>query len=526
MVSTKGTRGLFQPLETGPLTFLQFGAQVAVVSVVQAMTQAQVHCVLLLNEVGRITGIFTDRDLLRVCGDGQDLSELPIAQLMTPQVVTITATAAAEPVQVLQVFQRFPINYLPVIAENGEILRVMTRAEAQQQGQPIARLRLQSIQSVLTPQTLPIQSGQTLQQVAKLLSHHHHHYAIVVDETGGAGQSATPIGVVTQSDILQARGLRHDLAQMTVEEVMSAPPRLIATTATLWEAAMLMQRYFIRQLVVVDEQGYLAGMVSLENILRLLDPLDLWQALSSCQQRSTEQAITIESLEYQQKHQTIELQRLQQELFKAQQEIERQAYIDPLTQIANRRQFDQLLAQEWQRLRREKQPIAVILADVDYFQEYNDHFGYPLGDRALQQIAAALSGVIPRSTDWVARYGGDEFVFLLPYTELVGVQRVIERSQQALRQLALRSHSANDGNYVTLSFGGATCMPNFGDTFADLLTGAERALYKAKQEGRDRGRIGIRTEHARQPKFQLVDAMSNCQTASIQIDPGSANSDR
>jgi diguanylate cyclase (GGDEF)-like protein len=497
---------IFQAIEPTALSFLTFAPQAMVGDVIARMAMARVNCALVLNSAGQVTGLLSQADLIRVSADGHDLATTPIGTVITPGIVCITATEAIDPVRVLEVFQRFPIEYLPILSDDGDVIRVINAAEAQQQGQPIARLRLQTVQQVLNPQILQANAQQTLQQIAQLFSRHNQRCAAIVATDSSdtiSIQPATPIGVITRSDLIQAQRLGWDFAHTTVEQAMSDPPRLIGLENNLWEAYELMQQYLVEQLIVVNQQGNLVGSISRDRLLHCLDAMDLWQTLSALQSQHTEQTLALEAAHYQQKHQAFEQQRLQQELWQTQQELARLVQLDPLTQIANRRHFDQLLAQEWQRLRREQLPLAVILADIDYFQEYNQHFGSPTGDRTLQQLTAVFSNSIPRSSDWVARYDGDAFAFLLPYTEVDGAQQLVQRLHQAIAALAIRHPASSCSNYVTLSFGIATCLPSRGDSFAELLTATDRALYRAKQEGRNCCRVATRTENTQSPKFQI-----------------------
>lgn len=240
-------------------------------------------------------------------------------------------------------------------------------------------------------------------------------------------------------------------------------------------------------------------------MMRLLDPIDLWQNLISLQQQVTASTIALDQCERHNEAQTYEIQRLQQEIMRTTQELDRLTALDSLTQLPNRRQFDKLLAQEWQRLRRDKQPLAIVLGDIDCFKEYNDHFGYAAGDHAIQQIGYALDEATQRSSDIVARYDGEVFALLLPHTDLAGALLIVERMQQAIAAQRLPHPSSMVSEYITLSFGLATCIPSFGTNFADLITAADRAVYRAKEQGRNIYRVAIENEFSQKPKFKVLD---------------------
>jgi diguanylate cyclase (GGDEF)-like protein len=181
----------------------------------------------------------------------------------------------------------------------------------------------------------------------------------------------------------------------------------------------------------------------------------------------------------------IQQSELYQHLQIANQELQRLAKLDGLTQLANRRHFDQYLKQEWLRLAREQNALSVILCDVDYFKLYNDTYGHPAGDTCLMQIAQAISGAVKRPADLVARYGGEEFAVLLPNTDSDGAVQVVEIIQKKVRQLHLAHIASLVDKYVTLSFGIATIFPSHNGSVQALINTADKALYQAKDKGRN-----------------------------------------
>ena len=164
------------------------------------------------------------------------------------------------------------------------------------------------------------------------------------------------------------------------------------------------------------------------------------------------------------------------------------ATVDAVTGVANRRHFDERLPDEWTRAQREGTPLSLLLIDVDQFKKFNDHYGHQAGDRCLWSIAQAIAGQARRPTDLAARYGGEEFVVLLPGTDAEGCEAVGERIRQALHDLAIAHPLNTPSRRVTISIGGATGWPSADSAAepASLLTAADRALYAAKANGRDR----------------------------------------
>ncbi|PKM45614.1 MAG: hypothetical protein CVV05_04965 [Gammaproteobacteria bacterium HGW-Gammaproteobacteria-1] len=162
------------------------------------------------------------------------------------------------------------------------------------------------------------------------------------------------------------------------------------------------------------------------------------------------------------------------------------SYQDGLTGIANRRRFDEKLELEWRRAARENQPITLIMIDIDFFKNYNDLYGHPAGDECLKKIAHVLSVTIARPGDIAARYGGEEFAAILPNTSLLGAEKLAEQIRSRVEDLELPHANSAVSPWVTVSVGLATRVPVNPDDYTTLLEGADRALYKAKQQGRNR----------------------------------------
>ncbi len=171
-------------------------------------------------------------------------------------------------------------------------------------------------------------------------------------------------------------------------------------------------------------------------------------------------------------------------LRKANQELHRLAVLDDLTQIANRRRFDQYLAMQWQ----QTAPVVVslLLCDIDYFKRYNDGYGHQPGDHCLHHVAQGISRAVGRVQDLVARYGGEEFAIVLPDTELEGAVQVGQAIQREIQGLKLPHAYSEVSDHVTLSIGAACVLPSASSDAASLIAAADAALYAAKHQGRNR----------------------------------------
>jgi diguanylate cyclase (GGDEF)-like protein/PAS domain S-box-containing protein len=181
-----------------------------------------------------------------------------------------------------------------------------------------------------------------------------------------------------------------------------------------------------------------------------------------------------------------ERKKTEEKLLALQKELEDFSFRDGLTGVANRRKFDAVFDEEWSAARRNVQPLSLILVDIDFFKQYNDHYGHVQGDDCLRRVGQALAGAASRPRDMVARYGGEEFVLVLPATDENAARRVAERCRQALFRAQIAHAASPLGQLLTVSMGVGTIIPSAGDDTIRFVDAVDRRLYRAKQSGRDR----------------------------------------
>jgi diguanylate cyclase (GGDEF)-like protein len=165
--------------------------------------------------------------------------------------------------------------------------------------------------------------------------------------------------------------------------------------------------------------------------------------------------------------------------------LEKAALIDPLTGVGNRRAFDQALEREWRRAERAKEPLSLLMIDVDHFKQVNDTCGHQKGDECLAAVGRTLERTSPRVGDSVARYGGEEFACILPATDGVGAIKVADRLRAAIEALQIE-HPRSEHRVLTVSIGVTACRSPNGLAPQLLIGMADRALYEAKSKGRNR----------------------------------------
>lgn len=166
--------------------------------------------------------------------------------------------------------------------------------------------------------------------------------------------------------------------------------------------------------------------------------------------------------------------------------LESYAFIDALTEVHNRRRFDLVLDEEWNRARRSRRPLSLIYLDVDYFKPFNDTYGHGAGDDCLRRLATAMSNALHRSGDFIARHGGEEFMILLPYTDSDEAQGIAHRLSAIIDALAIPHAASSVADHVTVSMGVVSVDPDAALKPGDIVAAADQALYAAKRAGRHR----------------------------------------
>ncbi|MCP4216239.1 MAG: diguanylate cyclase [bacterium] len=173
------------------------------------------------------------------------------------------------------------------------------------------------------------------------------------------------------------------------------------------------------------------------------------------------------------------------QLAEANKKLERLANYDALTGVANRRNFMDTFEREWRRASRNSMPLSLIMIDVDFFKSYNDNYGHQQGDECLKQVASIMGDTLPRTGDFLARYGGEEFAVVLPGTDSDGAALVTEKLRAKVSEAEIGHDLSEINNCVTISLGVATVVPTTDDNIDSLIAAADKALYKAKKNGRN-----------------------------------------
>ncbi|MBI1423365.1 MAG: diguanylate cyclase [Gammaproteobacteria bacterium] len=186
-----------------------------------------------------------------------------------------------------------------------------------------------------------------------------------------------------------------------------------------------------------------------------------------------------------------ERKKTEEKLLTLQKELEELSFNDGLTGISNRRKFDMIMQTEWNNARRTRQPLSVMLIDIDFFKQYNDFYGHLQGDDCIRLVAQLLNSAVARPRDLVARFGGEEFVMVLPETDHASALRIANKCQRLIQDQKIPHEKSSVSDLVTVSVGVSTIIPE--DNKLDkFIKSVDRLLYKAKKNGRNR--IEVNTE--------------------------------
>ena len=181
-----------------------------------------------------------------------------------------------------------------------------------------------------------------------------------------------------------------------------------------------------------------------------------------------------------------ERKRTEENLLDLQRELERLSFKDGLTGVGNRRRFEAIMALEWSCARRSRQPLSLVMLDIDYFRQYNDHYGHIQGDDCLRRVGRTLDLAATRPREFLARFGGEEFVLVLPETDAATAREVAERYRELIVQEQIPHEKSQVAPVLTVSLGVSTMVPTHNDEPLLFIEMVDRLLYQAKQAGRNR----------------------------------------
>lgn len=243
----------------------------------------------------------------------------------------------------------------------------------------------------------------------------------------------------------------------------------------------------LSQLTRLTQKVEATGDFSIRSSITGKDEIGLLsQGFNRMMEKTQVQTMELAAAMNEQKKEIIKRKNAEKKLRIANSKLKELASKDPLTALANRRCFEEVMQKEWKRAVREQTPTAVIICDIDYFKAYNDTYGHQQGDECLKEVASAIAGAIRRPMDIAARYGGEEFIALLPNTDTDGAFHVAEAMRRNIERLKITHAGSSVSSHVSISLGIAGGTPTRNSTCETLIEMADNALYRSKDEGRNR----------------------------------------
>ena len=455
-------------VETSYLTLLpSLPTDTAVAEMAKANASFALVC-----EGDQLQGIITERDVVRIVSSQQYLNALVLSEVMTQNPIVIPSCEIADIFQASQLFSRHRVRHLPIVDEREQLLGVMTPQSVQNSMKPEFLLRCIRTEEAMVSTVVQGIADESVLQIARKMTEHTVSCVVIVDPS-----THFPLGIITERDITQFHVLGLNLSETTAGEVMSTPLTTVRPYDSLWFVQEQMLKLRVKRLVVVRSSGELAGIVTQTQMLKLLNPVEMYKIMGQMKK-------TIEE-------QTHQLRELNCQLQLANDELYRKASVDGLTGIPNRRRFDEYLSETWKNLSQTQGELTLVICDVDFFKTYNDIYGHVKGDTCLTQIAQALKQTVRSSSDLVARYGGEEFTIILPNCGEIGAERALENLLKQVHTLNIPHTGSGVADFVTISLGAATVgFPSTGSPTA-LIQLADKKLYESKQQGRNCFRFEI-----------------------------------
>ncbi len=446
-------------------SFLTLHPSTSIKEAIDRMAEVRASCAIII-ENQKLLGIFTERDVVRITTNSTLISTLTLAELMTKEVITLKISETQDIFALSRLFRKNRVRHLPVLDEHNQVVGVVTPHSIRSLLKPEYLLRYVRVTEVMNTQVIYAVPADSILSIAQQMAIHRVSCIVIVDP-----QTSSPIGILTECDIVRFHQLDLDFTQVSAQAVMSKPLSTMIPQDSLWSVHKRMQKLKVRRLVIKHPTGELAGIITQTQMLKMLDPTEMYHIMEQMQEIIDRQ--------------TNELQQLNHCLKIANVELEKLSMLDELTQIENRRRFNEFLAHEWKRSAHLGQPLSLILCDVDHFKAYNDTYGHLVGDQCLIKIAKTLRDATRQASDLVARYGGEEFVVVLSNTNGDGAERVATNILTQIQNLQIPHTASKTMNCVTISLGAATVIPNQSTSPAMLLQVADELLYQSKQQGRN-----------------------------------------
>jgi signal transduction histidine kinase/CBS domain-containing protein len=280
----------------------------SVASVIALMWESHSSCVVMVENLmggSAPVGLLTERDVVHLTAAGSDLAQTPIAAVMSQNLITVSEHEIQDIFVITKRLRQYQIRHLPVVNKQGHFVGLITPQYLREFLKPVDLLRLKRVSEVMSTRVISLPKTASIFETAQLMSQNRISCVVIVEPQRLSSEGETkspakpmlyPVGIVTERDIVQIRYLGLDIFTTPVLEVMSTPLQLIQPSASMWTANQIMQQHLIRRLVVVNEQGELAGLMTQTNVLEAMNPLEIYQTVETFQHLIGEQTSQLKQL--------------------------------------------------------------------------------------------------------------------------------------------------------------------------------------------------------------------------------------
>ena len=316
---------LEQAIDRQPLLM---APDVAVTEAIAAMSQSHTSYILIAEE-NKLLGIFTERDVVKLTASKSFLEGIAISQVMTKDLITITLAEAVDIYSVLTLFRTSKIRHLPILDESGETIGVVTPDSLRQVLKPTDLLQMGRVSEIMARAVITAPTNASVLVVAEQMITNKKSCVVICQSSGydqaiADKSSLKPVGIITERDIVKFAADGVDIAKTAAEDVMSSPLLPVPLNATLWDTNQMMKKHCIRRLVVVDERGYLAGIVTQSTLLYALDPVEMYTTVELLQLTITEKTEELRTINQQMEWEVIQRQKAEEKLRQLNENLEEQ----------------------------------------------------------------------------------------------------------------------------------------------------------------------------------------------------------
>lgn len=286
------------------------------------LLQRQPSSCILVVEAGRLLGILTERDVVKVTVDGRNLSGVKIASVMTKQVLTLTKSGSQSVFTAMVLMRQHQIRHLPILDEREQLVGIVTPNTIRQLIQPENLLKVRQVEEVMTTGAIVAAPTASVLSLAHLMAEHRVSCVVIAQQAEKANYQL-PIGIITERDIVQLLALELNLAKTTAEKVMSAPLFCLTKEDSLWVAHQEMEKRQVRRLVVAGNQGELLGIVTQTSLLQVIEPQEITGIIESLQVKIEEQTTQLRQVNQELQEEIAKRQRIEAVLLHAHEELEK-----------------------------------------------------------------------------------------------------------------------------------------------------------------------------------------------------------